>query len=373
MLGLQVAPESSTGRLARRRAERAALAAAVLWAGLATPSLAQSDANDPIEPFNRMIFSFNELLDLMFLEPASIVYGHLPSPIRTGVRNVLDNLQVAGDLRQRRHAGRRRPRRRHARPLHDQQQHRHLRAVRFRHRVRLPEAPGGFRPDAGEMGRRRRPLHRAAAAGPVQRPRHLGIAVDGFALDPMAYVAPTDVRIGRAAADGVDTRYRLDPAIRDLRQNSIDRYAAFRTVYRQRRAAEIANGAAGAPNEAYEDIFNEGLDPEPTPRPDRRSVLLGGGCLLAALAIPCRTRRRERRPPLRPGCRRPHGGDAAPPRRQQRAAPGRAGRPAATPPPTSTSSAGWCSVNTGGPPPSRSAPSTPGCSRSWWSRPWPTG
>ena len=102
--------------------------------------------------------------------------------------------------------------------------------------------------------------------GPSNARDTVGIVVDGFALDPMAYVAPTDVRVGRAATDGVDTRHRLDPAIRDLRQNSIDRYAAFRTVYRQRRAAEIANGAPPS-SEAYEDIFNEGVDPEPTPAP----------------------------------------------------------------------------------------------------------
>lgn len=267
MLVLEVAPESPAGRPAQRRAGRTALVAVLLSVGLAGPCLAQSDANDPIEPFNRMIFSFNELLDLMFLEPASIVYGHLPSPIRMGVRNVLDNLKSPVIF------------------ANDAMQGEGDRAGVTLGRFMINTSLGIFglfdmatefgyakhQEDFGQTlavwGSGEGPYIVLPLLGPSNARDTLGIAIDGFALDPVAYVAPTDVRIGRAATDGVDTRYRLDPAIRDLRQNSIDRYAAFRTVYRQRRAAEIANGAPGASNEAYEDIFNEGLDPEPTPAP----------------------------------------------------------------------------------------------------------
>ncbi|NJK32600.1 MAG: VacJ family lipoprotein, partial [Deltaproteobacteria bacterium] len=39
--------------------------------------------------------------------------------------------------------------------------------------------------------------------------------------------------------DGVDTRERLTPLIDDVRANSLDPYATFRSAYMQRRAAEI--------------------------------------------------------------------------------------------------------------------------------------
>jgi phospholipid-binding lipoprotein MlaA len=235
--------------------------------GLASPALAQSDANDPIEPFNRMIFSFNELIDLMLLEPASIVYGHLPSPVRTGVRNVLDNLRSPVVF------------------ANDAMQGEGDRAGVTLARFMINSTVGmlglfdlatefGYtkhREDFGQTlaiwGTGEGPYIVLPLLGPSNARDTAGIVVDAFALDPMGYVAPADARIGRSAADGVDTRYRLDPAIRDLRQNSIDRYAAFRTVYRQRRAAEIANGAPPALNQDYEDIFNEGVDPEPSPAP----------------------------------------------------------------------------------------------------------
>ncbi|HMR32858.1 MAG TPA: VacJ family lipoprotein [Geminicoccaceae bacterium] len=262
----ETAPEAAAGRPVTRWTARAALAGAGLWVALAAPALADDDANDPLEPFNRMIFSFNELIDLMLLEPASIVYGHLPSPVRTGVRNVLDNLRApvvfANDAMQ------------------GEGDRAGVTLARFMINSTVgmlglfdmasefgyPKHHEDFGQTLARWGTGEGPYLVLPILGPSNARDTTGILVDGFALDPMAYVAPTDVRIGRAATDGVDTRYRYDPAIRDLRENSIDRYATFRTVYRQRRAAEIANGATPT-NEAYEDIFNEGVDPEPTPAP----------------------------------------------------------------------------------------------------------
>lgn len=260
------APEAAADRRMPRRAGRVALAGLVMWATLAASARAQDDANDPLEPFNRMIFSFNELIDLMLLEPASIVYGHLPSPVKTGVRNVLDNLRApvvfANDAMQ------------------GEGDRAGVTLARFMINSTVgmlglfdmatefgyPKHQEDFGQTLARWGTGEGPYLVLPLFGPSNIRDTTGLLVDGFALDPMAYLAPTDVRVGRTATDGVDTRYRLDPAIRDLRENSIDRYATFRTVYRQRRAAEIANGAA-ASNEAYEDIFDEGEDPEPTPAP----------------------------------------------------------------------------------------------------------
>ena len=43
----------------------------------------------------------------------------------------------------------------------------------------------------------------------------------------------------------------------DLRANSIDLYATLRTIYTQKRAADIRNGAAPTDQNDYDDIFKD--------------------------------------------------------------------------------------------------------------------
>jgi phospholipid-binding lipoprotein MlaA len=53
----------------------------------------QANAHDPLEPFNRVVFRFNDDLDQAVLKPVASTYNEvLPSPIRTGVRNFFNNL-----------------------------------------------------------------------------------------------------------------------------------------------------------------------------------------------------------------------------------------------------------------------------------------
>lgn len=48
---------------------------------------------DPLEPINRKIYAFNEVVDRTILKPAAIGYKKVtPSPIRTGIRNFFSNL-----------------------------------------------------------------------------------------------------------------------------------------------------------------------------------------------------------------------------------------------------------------------------------------
>ena len=72
----------------------------VLWAlvlavaGCATGPTA--DPRDPLEPFNRSVYEFNESLDSALVKPVAQGYhAVLPSPVRQGVSNFFGNL---GDL-----------------------------------------------------------------------------------------------------------------------------------------------------------------------------------------------------------------------------------------------------------------------------------
>ena len=68
----------------------AGMAFAVLLSGCAT---SKNNPNDPLEGFNRAMFSFNEKVDQVALRPASTVYKTLlPSFVQTGIGNFFGNL-----------------------------------------------------------------------------------------------------------------------------------------------------------------------------------------------------------------------------------------------------------------------------------------
>ncbi|HET6467366.1 MAG TPA: VacJ family lipoprotein [Geminicoccaceae bacterium] len=257
------------GPAPKRRCRRALIAAlmAAALAAAAAPAAAQlpGDAvNDPLEPMNRAIFRFNEAADRVVLRPAARAYGVLPSPMRTGVRNFLDNLRspviFVNDLMQ---GERDRAGTTFARfmintllggaGLFDV-------ATAFGH----PKHSEDFGQTLGRYGVAGGPFLMLPLLGPSTARDAFGFVVDAFLLDPVFYLAPMETRIGRTTADGVDTRQRLDPAIEDVRANSIDAYATFRTIYLQQRAAAIRNGTP-FDDEAYEDIFRELDEPDGPP------------------------------------------------------------------------------------------------------------
>jgi phospholipid-binding lipoprotein MlaA len=53
-----------------------------------------ADPRDPIEPFNRGVFKFNDTVDRAVVKPVATAYRDvMPSPVRTGVNNFFNNLQ----------------------------------------------------------------------------------------------------------------------------------------------------------------------------------------------------------------------------------------------------------------------------------------
>jgi phospholipid-binding lipoprotein MlaA len=58
-----------------------------------TPASARANADDPIEPVNRAIFGFNEVVDKAIIKPVATGYRAVtPSLVRQGVSNVFSNL-----------------------------------------------------------------------------------------------------------------------------------------------------------------------------------------------------------------------------------------------------------------------------------------
>ena len=78
----------------------AAITLALLLQGCASTHRAgATNPADPLEPFNRTVFSFNEQLDRTIIKPVALAYRDVtPQPIRRGVSNFFDNLSDVWSL-----------------------------------------------------------------------------------------------------------------------------------------------------------------------------------------------------------------------------------------------------------------------------------
>ena len=214
--------------------------------GCATHPAVQADAdqtNDPYEGTNRFFYRVNDAIDAVLLKPAAIAYVNvLPAAARTGVHNVLQNLNspvlLANDMLQGK------PRRSgdtFARfvinstvgvvgifdvakgwgyPYHD---------TDFGITLALwgvPEGPYLFLP----------------VLGPSNPRDATGYAVDAGA-DPLNYVGQgatvTALKYGRYGLYAVDARSNVLGTLGGIKKTALDPYATFRSLYRQNRASTI--------------------------------------------------------------------------------------------------------------------------------------
>ena len=91
-------------------------------------------------------------------------------------------------------------------------------------------------------------------------PRDLtGFVVD-FAFDPLSFILPTPVSVGRTGGELVSLREENIETVEELERTSIDFYAATRTLSRQLRDNEIRNGAPAPLDDVYDsDIYDESI------------------------------------------------------------------------------------------------------------------
>lgn len=230
-----------------------ALGALVLLAGCATPPPADDadamaefkEADDPIEPTNRVFYVVNDGLDTYLLRPAAKAYRYaVPQPVRNGVHNVLSNLGspvlITADMLQGK------PRRAGdavmrflinstvglvgifdianelGYPTHDNDSGITLASWG------LPEGPFLFLP----------------ILGPTNPRDATGFGAD-LAIDPFTWVG-TGVVVStlgwsKTGANAVDSRERVLDPVDQIKKTALDPYATFRSLYRQHRQSEIAS------------------------------------------------------------------------------------------------------------------------------------
>lgn len=209
------------------------------------------EANDPIEPFNRAVFSFNRGLDAVFFKPIAAIYRDtVPDALRDGIHNFLNNLKspviLANNL------------------LQGDLQGAKVTVSRFA--TNTVAGFGGFGDPAGDLGAKYRgedfgqtlavwglgegPYLMLPIFGPSNPRDASGMVVDSL-IDPVTMWADNTDRnaipIGRIIVRGLDERSRFIKTLDDLEKSSLDFYVTIRSLYRQLRADAIRNGASDDP------------------------------------------------------------------------------------------------------------------------------
>lgn len=232
----------------------AALAAAL--GGCATTADTKNPA-DPLEGYNRAMFSFNDKLDRYALKPAATAYQKvLPSFAQTGINNFFGNL---GDVWT---------------AVNQLLQGRGADGVSDIMRVAVNSTLGlfGLLDIASEAGLQK---HRqdfgvtlgvwGVHSGPYLVLPFFGSSTirDTAALPldfkgyPWDYVYPVDVRNTGTVVRIIDTRASLLGASNLLEEAALDRYAFVRDAYLQRRASKISGSKERGPGSEFKPLPDE--------------------------------------------------------------------------------------------------------------------
>ncbi|MEQ8369750.1 MAG: VacJ family lipoprotein [Alphaproteobacteria bacterium] len=225
------------------------LAQSVAQTGSAAGDLEGGDDSlaiaDPLEPINRGIFAFNQALDTAVIAPAARLYRELPDPARKGVSNFLAHLRSPVIL------------------INDLLQGEFERAGVTLSRFAINTVAFlGLFDAASDIGLEAHDedfgqtlavwgvgdgLYLVLPVFGPSTPRDaVGLAVDGLWLDSLnLYLRNTDQSewvYARGGAVAIDSRSQVLDDVDELKRASTDFYATIRSLYVQRRMAQINNG-----------------------------------------------------------------------------------------------------------------------------------
>lgn len=222
------------------------------------------DLNDPLEPMNRAIFSFNEFFLEWVLGPLASGYRAItPDPVRRGIGNILDNLASPTIL------------------MNDLLQGELRRAWVTTERMLINTTMGGagFFDVASKLDipKHKEDLGQTLAVWGVGEGFYLVVPFfgpsnprDGFGLLADAYVHPLtlwatntdrdEINYGIFGATVVHRYSTLMDTLADVRGSSLDYYSALRSIYRQRRRTQIANQETDDSMSLEDDLLDLEID-----------------------------------------------------------------------------------------------------------------
>jgi phospholipid-binding lipoprotein MlaA len=225
-----------------RRLGVVALCAAGAFAAGCAGNPAHQNPKDPWEPFNRVVFQFNDDFDNAFLKPVAKGYQAItPAPVDRGITNFFENL---ADVRN---------------TVNNALQFKMARAATSVGRIVVNSTLGvlGFVDVASNMNMPRYnedfgqtlavwglpagPFVVLPLLGPSTGRDTVGLVGDWY-TDPLTYVDDGGVAWGMKALRIIDRRADLLAASKVLEQAALDPYSFVRDAYLQRRHSDIHDG-----------------------------------------------------------------------------------------------------------------------------------
>ncbi|MBC6440432.1 MAG: VacJ family lipoprotein [Rhodospirillales bacterium] len=202
----------------------------------------RAQANDPAEAANRYIFDVDMAVWDITVNPIAEVYNDaIPEPYRNGIRNLLENLQMPSTIINS--------------ALQGDWENTVDASVSFLINTTaglggIFDIPGNFdkeprKEDFGQTlavwGFDEGPYIVLPLIGPSTARDTVGLGV-GILTDPLTYVLSPTLSYARSGTSLIQSSGDQQEGLADLRQTSIDFYAAVRSLYRQNRNARISNG-----------------------------------------------------------------------------------------------------------------------------------
>jgi len=214
---------------------------------IAQLSTNEDDVNDPLESVNRVIFGFNEIVYEFLLTPVATTYNTvLHETVRSGVSNAIDNISSPVTLG------------------YDILQFELDRALTTiaRFVVNTIAGIGGIADVASSIGLEEHSEDFGQTLGsygvgeglylvlPLLGPSNPRDAIGDLVVDPYfdplgLYLSNTDrdaAGYARTGVSAVSEFAGLMGELSQIKRTSVDYYAAIRSLYRQKRVAEISNG-----------------------------------------------------------------------------------------------------------------------------------
>lgn len=217
-------------------------------------------ANDPIEPFNRQVYAFNDTLDTYVLRPTAQRYrDYVPDPVREHIRDFLRNLRspviFANDVLQ-------------ADP--DK-----AAMTLFRFLLNTVGGVGGvFDVAPASAVRHENDLGETLGVWGVGEGPYVVLPLfgpsnprDAFGMGVEAYADPVDryttnmgydwVTYVRAAFSGIDRRESALDEVDEIQRTSVDPYVTIRSLYRQYREGLISGKTAQPKPPGFSEVFSD--------------------------------------------------------------------------------------------------------------------
>ena len=261
----------------------------ILIVALVSGCATNSNPQDPLEPFNRGVYRFNDAVDRAVLKPVAQGYDAVvPQPVQNGIANFFSNLNdvvvVVNDFLQLKiaqgtaDAGR----------LLINSTIGILGFIDVGSQIGLPKHEEDFGQTLGYWGLAPGAYVVLPFFGPSTVRDTAGLAVDGV-TNPIYWVKDDTIQISLFTLRTISLRDQLLDAERVLKTAALDQYQFVRDAYLQRRRNLVYDGAP--PKDQFDEEFDEDPSAAPPeeelkPEPNEPQSLLEPGRVIPRVWLP---------------------------------------------------------------------------------------